>query len=256
MAGRLSFIDRFMIARALRRWAGLADRAAGLDLHTLRALRASARALRRQLDRVIHTADSRLALPAASSARIPAPLGADWVWRPEPWRGPVSVAGLACVTSGTQVSDGIAIFHDCPMAEISYRQIRNTQPDDSASYGLEIGVYAFRGSFLSLALDLPRDAAEGLRQKHVIRLDAMVEAERPAQILARLNVRHGPNTAQLVGTIATGSGAGVVEFDLAYAGIDEQRVEKLWVDLFVQAPAMNSITLRDVILCRRPRAAI
>ena len=46
------------------------------------------------------------------------------------------------------------------------------------------------------------------------------------------------------------------EFDLAYASINERRIEKAWVDLIFENPQMNQITLRDLTLSRRPRAQV
>jgi Family of unknown function (DUF6478) len=45
-----------------------------------------------------------------------------------------------------------------------------------------------------------------------------------------------------------------VEFDLAYAKFNEKRVERAWIDLIFDRPAMNRIELRDVAFSRRIRA--
>ena len=47
-----------------------------------------------------------------------------------------------------------------------------------------------------------------------------------------------------------------MEFDLAYCDLNEKRIEKAWLDLIFEGPAMNQITLRDVTMCRYPRAEI
>ena len=258
-----------------RRWTWFADHADRLDPQTLGRLRGAARVLRRQLDRLIRTADFRLSMPIAGSEATSADRasGIDWRWRPAVWQGALEQSGAArsaggaAVASGSQICEAVTLFHDCPLAEIAYRQLRNpaavfADPRGGAPFALAIEVFGFRGSFLSLALDLPPQAAEGLRRKHVIRLDTVIEAERPVSILARLNIRHGPNVEQVGGQV-TGSGAdglgadsSMIEFDLAYSEIHEERVEQMWIDLFVQAPQMNCITLRDMALCRRPRAAL
>ena len=86
---RTGFLDRLLHKRTLRRWGEAADAAAGTDLESLRSLRARARSLRRNLDRVIHEAEHRLALPVIGSNVIRKPLGTDWAWRPELWKGPI-----------------------------------------------------------------------------------------------------------------------------------------------------------------------
>ena len=73
MAGRISaLLDNLLHRRALRRWNAAADAAGETDLDRLRRMRGQARALRRNLDRVIHQADFRLALRRANPAALPA----------------------------------------------------------------------------------------------------------------------------------------------------------------------------------------
>ena len=123
-----------------------------------------------------------------------------------------------------------------------------------APFGLRMDVFNFDGSFLSLVVNLPESAVSGLQRRHLVRMTAVVETERPLEIFARLNIRHGPNTEQLVRELPLGQGEIVVEFDLAYSNLNEKRVEKAWVDLIFEQPSMNQVILRDVTFSRRPRA--
>ena len=84
----------------------------------------------------------------------------------------------------------------------------------------------------------------------------MVETERPIEIFARLNVRHGPNTEQIVRELPLGADEIMVEFDLAYSKLNEKRVDSAWVDLIFEGPEMNQVILRDVTFSRRPRAEL
>ena len=68
----------------------------------------------------------------------------------------------------------------------------------SAPFGVQMDVFGFDGSFLSLVLDLPEEGALGLRLSHLLRLDLSVEFERPIAVFCRLNIQHGPNTEHLV----------------------------------------------------------
>ncbi len=257
MAGLLSgIVDKFLHRRSLRRW-GLAGEAANsADLDALRGMRSRARALRRNLDRVIHVADYRLALPVIGSNIIRKPLGTDWSWRPELWKGSLPVPGMASVPGKAEVFAGTTIFHDCRRSELTARQIRNAREADIAPFGFRMDVFRFDGSFLSLVLDLPEDAARGLKQKHVIRMDVIVEMEKPLEIFARLNIKHGPNVEQIVRELPLNEEEVMVEFDLAYSKMNEKRVERLWIDLIFEGPEMNQIILRDVTFSRRPRAEL
>jgi len=251
-----SLLDRVAEARVLRHWRRAGGAAATTDLGTLRAQRGRARRLRQELDRVIAVAESRLALPTVGSNAMNRPPGADWLWRPEAWRFPIAPRGHAGASQRTPLAEGMTLFHDCPMGEITVRQDRNARPGDLAPFGLSIEAYGFAGRFLSLAIDLPAEASKGLSSRHVIRVEAEVEAERPVGLLCRLNVRQGPNAEQIQSHVADAGRNAVAEFDLAYGNLREAPVEKLWLDLMIDRPAMNAVRLRDLRFSRRPRAEL
>jgi hypothetical protein len=154
------------------------------------------------------------------------------------------------------VGSEATLFHDCAVPELGWRQIRNGGERDAAPFGLALDVFRFDGSFLSLVVELPPEAAQGLLRRHLVRLACTVETERRIEIFARLNVRHGPNTEQLVRELPPGEAEVAVDFDLAYTKLNEKRVERLWLDLIFEGPEMNRIVLRDVTLTRRPRADV
>jgi len=232
----------------------VAAQAESLSLASLRMLRTRAREIRRRLDRVIYVAEGRLALPAFGSNAIVKPLYTDWAYRPELWRGPISPLGMVAVESKTEYGGEVKIFHDCKLTELTLRQIRNTRETDLAPFGLRMDVFRFDGSFLSLVVELPENAVQGLELRHLIRLDVNVENEKPLEIFARLNIKHGPNVEQIVRELPLGEEEVMVEFDLAYTKMNEKRVERMWLDLIFEGAEMNQIVLHDVTLTRRPRA--
>lgn len=248
--------DRIVHRRALTRWSRAAARAPDMHLGELRKLRTRARALRRRLDKVLHVADGRLTLPLIGANAIEKPLHSDWAWRPELWSGPISPSGLAAVRSKARLGDELAVFHDCEHSELTVRQIRNRREEDLAPFGLRMDVFNFDGSFLSLVLDLPPAMIDGLNRSHLVRLGATIELEQPLEIFARLNIRNGPNTDQLVRELQTGAGSVAVDFDLACSNINEKRLERAWLDLIFEGPRLNQITLRDITFSRRPRAEL
>jgi len=240
--------------RTLRRWDKAAKTVETLDAGELKALRTSARALGRRVDKVLHVSEGRLALPLVGQAAIRRPMHSDWAWRPELWSGPVKPVGQAAVETRTIVGAEAKVFHDCPLNELSVRQVRNTKVEDIAPYGVRMDVFRFDGSFLSLVVDLPGEGVEGLSRRHVIRLEIRVETEKPLEIFGRINVRHGPNVEQLVREFEGSTGEFAVEFDMSLSRLDEDRVERAWLDMIFEGPEMNQITLRDLTLSRRPRA--
>jgi hypothetical protein len=250
------FLERALFQRSLSRWGRLADAAGAMPLDALKGHRTKARGLKRQIDRLLHQADRRLALPLIGSAAIRTPLGTDWSWRPDLWSGPIPSPGHAAVPVRHQLCDGLTVFHDCKQSEMTVRQIRNVRETDLAAFGLRMDVFRFDGSYLSLVIDLPPDAIRGLGLRHVIRFACLLELEKPLAIFARINVKHGPNVEQIVRELPVQDGEVVAEFDLSYTKLVEKRAERIWIDLIFEGPEMNQIILRDVTLARRPRAEL
>ncbi len=247
MPGRL---DGLLDKSALRRWDRAAANAAQLDPVSLEALRARARALGRRLERVVQAADNYLTAPAT----IPRPLHTDWAWRPALFGAPIRPGGLAGVVSGSGLGTGVKLFHDCDLNEVAIRQVRTADRGAAPPFELRLDVFRFRGSFVSLAIDLPEEGARDLSRRHLVRIGLSLVAERPARVFGRLNVRHGPNTEQVVRQFDTSDSAGHVDLDLSGSRLEEDRIERAWVDIIFEAPEMNQIRLGDVTLSRRPRA--
>ncbi|MEM7520127.1 MAG: DUF6478 family protein [Pseudomonadota bacterium] len=240
--------------RTLNRWARAAKNAGTVPISTLRRERNQAQALKTHLDLLIHRADERLALPLIGATTFHKPHNADWAWRPSLWRAPLATPGIATQRNKTEVSDEVSVFHDCTLSAITLRQRRNLREEDLAAFALRMEVYQFEGSFLSLVIDLPEAAVSALKRSHIIRMDALVELEKPIEMFARLNIKNGPNTEQLVREMPVQSDRHQVEFDLAYSKLNEKRVERAWIDVIFERPQMNELILRDLTLSRRPRA--
>jgi hypothetical protein len=241
---------------ALRKWARAARLAETTDLPRLRQQRNRARQLKACLDWLICKADERLARPMIGSTSFPKPHNADWAWRPSLWRGPLPTPGVSSVSAKYALDDEVTLFHDCTFSELTLRQLRNLREADLAPYGLRLDVFKFDGSFLSLVIDLPPDGVQDLKRSHVLRMDAIIEMEKPLEIFTRLNIRHGPNTEQIVRELPVNDDSVRVEFDLAYSNLNEKRVERAWIDLIFEGPEMNQMILRDLTFSRRPRAQV
>lgn len=251
-----SLLDRVLERRALRRWNRAARATKQMDAEALRSLRGRARLLRNALEDVLRQSEARLRSAFPGTAALPRPSGSDWVWRPEIWRVPVQPVGIAGAENRTMLGRELTLFHDCPASEITLRQIRNSGPGTVAPYGLRMDVLRFEGSFLSFVLDLPESALRGLQLNHLLRLEMDVAMERPLEIFCRLNIKHGPNSEQLVRELPPGGGGQFVEFDLAYTRMNERRLEKAWVDIIFESPRMNEVVLRDMTFARYPRAEL
>lgn len=252
----MNILDNAVHRHSLRIWRKVARDAPVMDRAGLHAARARAKPLWTALNEVIRTADARLAAQRIDAVPPATPHGTDWSWRPEVWNTPLAAPGMASVRSKSTLGHEVTVFHDCPRSELAVRQARNTRADDRAPYGLQLEVFAFEGSFLSLVLDLPRSAIEGLTRQHLVRLDTIIAVETPVKIFARLNVRHGPNTEQLVRELPLDAAETTVEFDLAYSKLDDRRLGHAWIDLILDTPHMSHVAVHDVTLSRRLRAAL
>jgi hypothetical protein len=241
-------LSLWMERRLLARWDAIAERAETQGLTT--AERDRAMALRRKAENALRASEtSRGAVPQL-------PPHADWWWRPDVWCHALCPAGLAASGSETAFSPDLSVFHDCPEGEISVRQARNLIDLSSGDFGLDIDVYRFSGSYLSLVFELPTEVAHGLRKRHVIRLRTELSTERPAEVLARLNIRHGPNTERIVRDLNLGETEQTVDFDLAVTRVDPARTERMWLDLIFERPNMNGLNIADLVLSRQPRAEV
>lgn len=252
-----SFLNRLSHNRAVSRWARLARLAKDARLEDVRPLMADALELRRELNELVRVSEDRLTLPPLESQAMRTPLGTDRSWRPELWATRVTPGAIAAAQTRDALGGELKVFHDCTDSELTLRQIRNTRAEDLAPYGLRMDVFRFDGSFLSLVLDVPQMMLDGLRLSHLVRLDLRIEMEKPLEMFARLNVKHGPNTEQIVREIPLdGSVETWVEFDLAYTKLNEKRIESAWIDLIFEGPQMNQVVVRDLNVSRHPRAEI
>ena len=256
MAARITLKDRFMFQRMMSYWTGAAQSAGTTELSALRNERQKARQLRGVIDKLLFTAEDRLALPRVGSANFPKPPGTRWSWRPPLWRGPIAPKGAVGLGNAATIGSGLKVFHDCSVSTLTCRQLRNNREEDLAPFGLQMDVLDFDGSFLSVSLDLPQDAAEGLRKRDILRVQVLISVERPAPVFARLNVKCGPNTSQMVEELPLAARDVAVDFDLAYSDIVENRIDAMWLDLIFDDPAMNQIVISDLTFCRYPRAEV
>lgn len=256
MTDRFGLKDRFLFQRMMAHWTAVARDADHAELSGLRDQRQKARQMRGAIDRLLHTAESRLALPRVGANVFTKPPGTRWSWRPSYWRGPMTPKGAVGLGNGDVIGPGIKVFHDCSESELTFRQIRNRHEDDLTAFGLQMDVLGFDGSFLSIVVDLPDDAADGLRKRDIVSVQMRISAERPAPLFARLNIRCGPNTEQLVQEVALDKPDASVDFDLAYADVSENRIEAMWLDLIFDDPTMNQLRIRDLTFYRYPRAEV
>jgi hypothetical protein len=244
---------------AVRRWEKAAQSADGLDAATLAHLGPRAREVAMHARQLAEAADRMLSGAHIGVDNIDRPPLCEWAWRPAPWAAAMTPPVIAGAVGGTQLTEGVRLFHDCPLSEITLRQVRATRSDAAAPFALSLDALGFAGSFLSLAMDLPRTAAVELRRSHIVGVSVRLQMERAGEMFVRLNIKQGPNTDQMVSELRAGDqpdGRVTAEFDLGFDEINPAKLEAAWIDLIFERPEMNLVRIEDLTLTRRPRADI
>ena len=244
-------LTKFTDRRAMRRWSRALDGVDQLDPAQAKRLQKEADKLSKRLNRVLNAVEGRMATAKEMSSNQ-LPLHADWSWCPSFWNGPLTPSGLTHVESGARLSTDTALFHDCSLNDITLRQTRD--PVQQA-FAARIETLDFSGSYISMAIDLPKDATTGLTAFHIISCSAFIKMERAIEVYARLNLGFGPNVESLI-VKHDPNNPEDFEFDLSSASIDENRLDRAWIDLIFDRPAYNQIIIQNVTLHRRLRAEV
>lgn len=245
-------IDKAAWQRSLRRLRQAAERADRYGDGALSDLTRRARDMRPLIDRIEAAAAQRF---ETDTAEPPTPRNlpprTEWVWRPEICTRRLSPGAWPGYASGVRVGDSIGLFHDCPWQEITAKQYR---ADDG--WGLSLDWTGFSGSYLSAVLTLPETGIEGLKDIHVISLRGIFNSERGGYCFMRLNIRHGPNIAQIKQVMESDTGLQVADFDLAYATFVPEQVTEVWIDILFEGKPANRLTLEDILVSRHRRSQL
>ncbi len=206
-------------------------------------------------------AELRAAEAAMWRSESPAPdpqSGELWVTRPDAWSRAAAPRHIVGPSSGVEIAPALTLYHDCPVAQLSLRQDL-TSPNAPAPFSLYFDILHFEGSFLSLCFNLDPEQTRDWHADDVIRVQLDARMEAPLAVYARLNLKQGPNDIRQLAQFGFGdttSGRRMAAFDLAGAGLDSKPVDAVWIDLILEKPAMNAITLKDLTVSRSKRAGL
>ena len=175
------------------------------------------------------------------------PQGTGWAWRPD-----LSVPGDTlwpgrAVASGAEVTPEVKVFHE------GAGQDGMIAP---APAGFALWGAAGTGGFVSAVLDLPEAGLAGLTGRHLVALTGRAGLSAPRPLTARINLRHGPNTARQTRPARIEDGLLSAEFDLAYTDLSHAPIAAAWVDLILGEPDGAALVLTDLTLSHRPRAEL
>ena len=253
VAIRMSLLHGALYRRGLRKWQKAARDTPLMNVAALRRTRARARAVLAALRASPRADDTRR--PAGPTRVHPAlPHGTDWCWRPEVWQAALPEPDMGPVPSHTVTGGEVTVFHDGPPSDLPCARRATQAVPTARPTGCSLRCSPSRGRSCRWSSTCHTRRWTGLTRRHLVRLDTIVELENPLKVFARLNVKHGPNTEQIVRELPPDASERMVEFDLAYSGVNEKRLDRAWIDLIFETPHMTSAALRDVILSRRLRA--
>jgi len=185
-----------------------------------------------------------------------APPGSDWIWRPGAFRAPLAVPRPVGHGEGQSLGDGLAVFHDCPVRDLTLRQLPRDAGPGTPPHVFAIDVGNFSGTYLSIVIDLPAPAASALTRRDIVSLQPTLRLSEPVEVFVRFNLRHGPNTDALTRKAPERIEDTRIDFDLAALAVDPDRVEGAWIDLILSRPQALRIDLHDLVLSRRLRAQL
>ncbi len=226
-----------------------------MTLPELSDVRLDARKLQQALNDFLFVADNRVRRPHIGATKFPVPYGSTWSWRPEVLTHPLQSNVLVAEEQSSNLEKKLQVFHDCSLGDIMVSQCRHSRVPDYAPFSLQVEVFDFNGTFLSLVFNLPREGITDMVREHILRVEILAEVECELSGFLRLNVQHGPNKEQMVQALEL-TGEDIVEFDFAYSKINMKRIRGAWLELIVNTPAMNMLKIYDIRLSRRLRAEI
>ena len=222
----------------------------------LRQQQREALALQRQLGEVLCRINDELHHRLGGSRTYQHGANMLWSWRPELWTVPCPSSLGPVAQSGARLTSNTKVFFDDADCAVIIKQFRNDISEGFAPYGVALELFQFEGNFLSLAIDLPDVLYDTFAKDELIGLSGAIFTERPTEFTVRLNIKHGPNTEQLIQAQDLNHSEIGAEFDLKHLKINVNRVEKIWLDLVFETPNFNRISVTDLAFSKRPRVEI
>ena len=173
------------------------------------------------------------------------PPGTGWAWRAD------LRAGGAALWPGRRVAPGDRIT---PALKVFHAGAPETAALAPGVAGLALWGEAGAGAYLSVVAAPPAEGVAGLDARRVVTLAGRARLTEARPLHARINLRHGPNTAQQGRPARLSAGSLLAEFDLAYAALSHAPVTAAWIDLILERPAGAALILTDLTVSHRPRA--
>ena len=153
---------------------------------------------------------------------------------------PMSVQTAMQPDSGSAICDGLALYHDASDGIYFWRQTEKNN--------LQLTVYQFGGTYLSLAIGMDEDHV--IKMRHAGRLSVQIHAicSRAITAFLRLNVQIDGRQEQMHQTLIFHKGERTSNFDLDGLPGEFGPIENAWLDLIFIDPQMVEITLSSLRL--------
>jgi hypothetical protein len=87
-------------------------------------------------------------------------------------------------------------------------------------------------------------------------MDWYLRLRKPLRTFARLNIENGSYTANIIVPLPINTETEWAQFDLSSVKFAERLLKNIWVDLIFGIPALNKISLQDIVFSRQLRAGM
>ncbi|MEM7056673.1 MAG: DUF6478 family protein [Pseudomonadota bacterium] len=160
---------------------------------------------------------------------------------------PLLLPRAAQPASGSEICEDLTIYHDASDGVYYWQQ--------TADSALQLTVYQFNGSYLSLAIRIDEALTTQMRQSGCVDVCMAISSSRPITAFLRLNVQVEGRCEQMHQTLIVDKGERSTHFDLDGLPGELGPIQNAWLDLIFSDPQMLEITLSSLILNDAMQAA-
>ena len=149
------------------------------------------------------------------------------------------------VINGHVIDNTLAIFHDCPLNDITIQQ--TDHPSVSSSrFALDLDVGDFEGQYLALTYKLPIKFMKDLHKARKLVITMHEIALQDRSVFGRINIKYKNGLHQCIKPFKVRRGRANCTFDLRDYGVSKISPERMWVEISFDNPQASKVRLLDL----------
>ena len=177
-----------------------------------------------------------------------------WTFVPDFWTKAIKPNAGVTRNRETRLGGGVGLFHDSRNTEFSWQQITLPNPSNATDIKLHVETNNFNGTFLSVAVSLPKHLLKNLSEKSIISAKMQFIADSDLEVKIRLNFARGPNTYALWRSWSGKNQGCDAGFELQDCEINPATADGFWIDLILAATKTQSFAIQGLSISHRYRA--